>query len=440
MTDAPHPAEVAPQAAETSTILVLCPTHRDHRELAALAPDTRFLFHDYASIALEEMVAPDPPSVAPFGCPLAEIDKIIASVEGVDLVGIVSTDDYPGVTLAAAVAQRLGLPGPGPAAVLLCQHKFEARNLQQRHAPDAVPDFALIDTAPDADAASPLGYPVFVKPVKSFFSVGSRRIASSDELAHERRRWARADVFFEPFELLLQHYTGVDIGTRRLIAETPLDGAQCTLEGYVWAGRFHLVGIVDSIFFPGTLAFERFEYPSRLPEALQRRMAEIAEAIMCGIGFDGGMFNIEFAADEASGRVSVIEINPRMASQFADLYEKVDGTNSYAHLLALSAGAEPSFSRGNGAYRMAASCVLRCFEDRYVRSLPPPEEVEILARRHPGTRIEVLATAGRKLSQDMQDEDSYRYGIVSIGGKDRGDILAQLEDVKRNLTFAFDPV
>ncbi len=37
-----------------------------------------------------------------------------------------------------------------------------------------------------------------------------------------------------------------------------------------------IMGVVDSIMFPGTLAFSRFDYPSALPEGVQARMAEIA--------------------------------------------------------------------------------------------------------------------------------------------------------------------
>ena len=57
-------------------------------------------------------------------------------------------------------------------------------------------------------------------------------------------------------------------------------------------------------------------------------MAEIAKTLMRGMGFDNGMFNIEMMYDADADRIGIIEINPRMASQFADLYEKVDGTNS----------------------------------------------------------------------------------------------------------------
>ena len=60
---------------EVSTILVLCPTHRDRRELARLpGPDEHvFLFHDYASIELEELVMADAPPNIAVGDPLAEI-------------------------------------------------------------------------------------------------------------------------------------------------------------------------------------------------------------------------------------------------------------------------------------------------------------------------------------------------------------------------------
>ena len=48
-------------------------------------------------------------------------------------------------------------------------------------------------------------------------------------------------------------------------------------------------------------------------------MSDIAATLMPGLGFDNGLFNIEMMYDPSSGAISVIDINPRMASQFADL-------------------------------------------------------------------------------------------------------------------------
>ena len=72
---------------------------------------------------------------------------------------------------------------------------------------------------------------------------------------------------------MLEHYTGATIGTNRLIAEGLLKGEQVTVEGYVQGGVATIFGVVDSIMFPGTLAFSRFDYPSHLPEACRRAWA-----------------------------------------------------------------------------------------------------------------------------------------------------------------------
>ena len=98
------------------TILFLCPTQRDYREIVAL-PGTnrhRFLFHDYASIALEELVTEEPPPEVWIADPEAEIELIASQYERANIDGVVSTDDYPGSTLASIISQRFGLPGAPP--------------------------------------------------------------------------------------------------------------------------------------------------------------------------------------------------------------------------------------------------------------------------------------------------------------------------------------
>ena len=185
---------------------------------------------------------------------------------------------------------------------------------------------------------------------------------------------------------MLQRYTGSGIGTRRLIAEGLLKGEQVTVEGFVHNGKASIMGVVDSVMFPGTLAFARFDYPSSLPDRVQQRMAEIAATLMPGLGFDNGLFNIEMMYDPDADLVSIIEINPRMASQFADLYEKVDGTNSYAVLLDIAQGRAPRFKRRQGRYAFAASIVLRSFEDRLVTALPSATDLDRLARDYPDIR------------------------------------------------------
>jgi hypothetical protein len=201
-----------------------------------------------------------------------------------------------------------------------------------------------------------------------------------------------------------------------------------------------LLGVTDSIFFPGALAFSRFEYPSALPDGVQERMAEMARRLMGGLGLDNGLFNIEMMYDAREDRIAIIEINPRMASQFADLYEKVDGTNAYEVLLDIGTGVRPSPKRREGRYPFAASCVLRTFEDYVVAALPCEDKLAELEYLYPDVRLEIHATAGRKLSDEFQDGTSFRYGIVSLGGRDRADVLQRLEACRAELDIVLLPV
>jgi biotin carboxylase len=337
--------------AETDcVILVICPTHRDHRELPRLSPQgVKYLFHDYASISLEDLICNVAKDANFAAGPLEEMDAILAKIAGVRLAAVVSTDDYPGSALAAAMAKELGLPGPDPAVTLICQHKYLARCAQEKLVPDAVPPFTLIDVAETAPLPEGLSFPLFVKPVKSFFSIGAERVDEPEALAALFPRWAAQDQFFAPLEEMLRRYAGATIGTKRLIAEGVLRGEQVTVEGFVHGGKATVIGIVDSVMFPGTLVFARFDYPSALPGDVQQRMSDVAATLMPGLGFDHGMFNIEMMYDPSSGAISIIEINPRMASQFADLYEKVDGTNSYAVLLDIAQGRAPRVTRRQDA-------------------------------------------------------------------------------------------
>ena len=94
--------------------------------------------------------------------------------------------------------------------------------------------------------------------MKSFFSIGAQRIECAAELDEAKRRWIALDDFFLPLERLLKREAGVEIGTTRLIAEGLLKGHQVTVEGYAFGGDVDILGVTDSIFFPGTLAFSRF--------------------------------------------------------------------------------------------------------------------------------------------------------------------------------------
>ena len=130
--------------------------------------------------------------------------------------------------------------------------------------------------------------------------------------------------------------------------------AQFNLDGWVRDGRVHALGVVDAIMYPGTQAFMRWEHPSRLDAAVQRRALEMAQRFLGAIGYTHGFFNLEFFYDDHDDWLSVIECNPRLASQFSDLYERVHGVDAHAMALALALGVIRGRCRGP-AYR-AGGC------------------------------------------------------------------------------------
>src|SRR5207237_10752373 len=116
---------------------------------------------------------------------------------------------------------------------------------------------------------------------------------------------------------------------------------------------------------------------------------------------DGGV-NVEMIWDREADRIWILEVNPRASSQFADLIEKVDGVNTYSLLVDIALGRPIHRPARGGRYACAASCVLRRFTDARVVSTPAADDLKRIAREDPDARVEVLATAGTRLSGELQ--------------------------------------
>jgi hypothetical protein len=245
--------------------------------------------------------------------------------------------------------------------------------------------------------------------------------------------------FVRPFNDMIGAYTNFPLHASYLLAESLLEGWQVSLEGYVFAGEVHVMGVLDAIVFPGTISFKRFLYPSRLSEAVQARMKSIAQRFLSGIGYDNAPFNIEMFYDPRSDGIHIIEVNPKLASQFADLFEKVDGQSSFAVLLQLALGKRPAWNRRQGQFRIAATCVLRTFEDRKVVAVPPSEGIEAVVAEYPDALIEIHATCGKNLSDQMQDAQSFRYGLVNIGANSGSELEEKFARIRSRLPFQFAP-
>ncbi|MFN0059022.1 MAG: acetyl-CoA carboxylase biotin carboxylase subunit family protein [Planctomycetota bacterium] len=418
------------------TILVIGPTAWDREELAAprLAASYRFQFIDDGACSVPARIGLR--HLFRRFDPLPYIDRLAALDGTID--GVLGTDDYLAASVAAAVAQKRGLPGPAPKAVLLCQHKFHAREVLAEVAPEATPQFVVIDSRAHAPA---IGLPLFVKPVRGTFSILAKRIDSLAELrTHVRIGFATRRVALNllwPYDRLLSYYRPTSLPAGCFIGERILDGALVTVEGFAARGRVEFLGITDSIMYEGTISFRRFDYPSRLPESVQARMRELATRAVLRLGLDDTVFNVEMFFNAASDSIHIVEVNPRMAYQFADLYEKVDGNNTYDVQLALVTGDTPVVRRAQGPHRVATSFVFRRFDDAVLTRQPTAADLSCLRAQIPDVRVRLYGETGRRLSQIEQGVESYRYAIVNLGGSSWDDLDAQFEMAKKFLPFEF---
>lgn len=422
-------------------VLLLCPTGREYRHLPAVAArlNCRVIFQEFAADYFDRQLsaADDEPDSAELDT-LSLIEEIVSRYTRERIEGVTSAVGYPGMPVASVIAARLGLPGTTVESVLLCEHKYYSRAAQRKLTPSATPSFQIVPpVGPGEPDALDIPFPLFLKPVKSCFSINAQRVSSMPELRRAARKSLMPAWFLRPFDDLLKAYTNYEYDASHLLAESLLEGTQVSLEGYVFRGRAHTLGIIDSVMFPGTISFERFVYPSRLPAEVQARMSRIAETFISGIGYDNALFNMELMYNAATGEIHIIEVNPKIASQFPDLFEKVDGTSSYAPLLQVALGEEPAFARGRGEFKLAASCVLRTFKDRRVLRVPSEAQLAELTRKFPDARIEISVAEGELLSDIMQDGKSFRYGLINIGANSEAELDAKLESCKNFLDFKF---
>ena len=339
--------------------------------------------------------------------------------------GVVSNHEQFGALAAALVAERLGLPGTAPEAVLAAQHKLHARRVLQRVAPEANLGFAELDACYGGDVPDDVLYPAFVKPVKAAFSVLARSVRNRAELqAHTR--FGRRELWVirrlvEPFERVL-HERLPGAGTaHRMMLEEPLPHhtPQFNLDGWVFGGQAHALGVVDAVMYPGTQAFMRWEYPGRLADAVQQRALAVAQKFLAAIGFTHGLFNMEFFFDAATDRLAVIEFNPRLASQFADLYLRVKGVDAHAMSLALALGQDPAaLPRREPTAGAAASLVYRSFTADELPMMPTSRQAAELERQFPGAMLFTYPKHGHSRARDFKWLGCHRYGIIHLDGRD----------------------
>lgn len=376
----------------------------------------------------------------------ALLDKAQRRLEEFDgsVDAIVGYWDFPVSTMVPILTRRFGLRGPDLEAVVKCEHKYWSR-LEQQKVTDAYPRFSLLDLENAERPPEGMRYPMWLKPVKSVSSELAFHVEDDaqfrDAVARIREGIGRLG---RPFDHVLR---GLDlppeiaeVGGEACLAEEAMSGARAAVEGYVRDGEIKVYGLLDSITYPGRSSFLRHQYPSRLPDGMQRRLEDVSTRVIAQIGLDNSTFSIEYFCDPETGDVGLLEINPRHSQSHARLFEEVDGMPNHHCMLSLALGRDPSLPDRKGPYALAAKWYLRRFSDGVVRDRASAEEIARAEREIEGVSIHPLVDVGQRLSDAPQAEDSYSHELahIAVAASGEEELQDKYDRCVKALGFVFD--
>jgi hypothetical protein len=332
------------------------------------------------------------------------------------LDGIVSNHEQYGALIAAVLAERLGLPGNDPRAIIASQHKHYSRMIQEKVVPEAVPRYIPIAFPLKKDQIIDLPYPFFVKPIKATYSVLAKVVRERSEL-DELLQFGYFEEWIirrlvKPFADIMPLYARNAVDPSGMLAEEIMTGDQINIDGYCYRGQAFFLGAIDEIMYPGTDAFIRFEY-------------------------EHGFFNIEFIYNKDNDQLRIIEINPRMASQLVNLYQRVDGYNPYDFLFELAVGDEPRVSSKYSSFRSAASFIFRKFYEPRTQGIPTSVQIQQALAPYPDANLMLYFKKGSQLKRELKWLGSYRYAVLNLGGINRSDLFERCYSISHKLQFDY---
>ena len=374
---------------------------------------------------------------------LQELKQFTGSIDA-----IVAHWDFPTSVLVPILCKEQNIPSPSLESILKCEHKYWSRLEQQKVVPELVPRFCSVDPfAENPLDQVTLDYPFWLKPVKAFSSQLGFKIENEVQFnaAIEETREV-IHHFGDPFNEALEH---IDLpeeirkaNGNTCIAEEIISGTQGAPEGTVFRGEFNVHGIFDQPKDEDAMLYDRLEYPSSMPEGIQRQMIDASRQFLEHIGFDNGCFNAEFMWDEEKDKLWLVEVNTRISQSHSEMFIMVDGMSNHEVAIAIALGQRPSMTNRQGQFPVAAKCLIpHKREDAIVKRIPNQQELEKLRERFPGTKVKLDVEPGTRLSElPNQDSFSYHIGTIYLGADSHEQLRERYNACLEALHFEFDPV
>ena len=355
--------------------------------------------------------------------------------------GVVGTHDSSAI-FAAIIAQETGKRFAPVKGIIQSQNKFLCRRVQKQVTPEAAPRYCLaLDYLRDP---SRLSTPFFIKPVRANISFGTHKIDTPEELHYYIGEESKDIALFNQYYLDAltynsSYYDALNIATcNSFLCEDLIEGEQVTVDGYIMDGEVFSFGVTRAVFHPRTNSFSHHEFPCNIPAELEKKVKNILARLIPALGLDNSFFNVEMRLDEETRTFKIIEVNSRIAFQFAKTIEAVTGFDPLHLLCDLAVGEQPD-QRPRAERTHAACCnfELHAFDDAFILETPTRSAYEEIRLKYPGVRVRNLIHENVNLSDFKHNPQSYRYCVLDVPGDNREEIMKKYEDVVVRLGYKF---
>ncbi|MFW5908190.1 MAG: ATP-grasp domain-containing protein, partial [Desulfosalsimonas sp.] len=355
--------------------------------------------------------------------------------------GIVGTHDSSAV-FASIICQETGRRFAPVEAVINCQNKYLCRRTQRCVIPEHTPSYAIaLDYLRNPSRLTP---PFFIKPVRSNISFGTHKIKKPGELEHYIARKsidiARFNQYYlDALAINPEYYNALNVATcNTFLCEDLIHGTQVTVDGYIYEGKTHFLGMTRAVYHPETNSFIYHEFPYAFEPKLTEKIKTALQKLIPALGIDNNFFNVELRADEQAGTFKIIEVNCRIAFQFAKTIESVTGVDPLRMLCDMAVGKRPGKTNtGRKNYAACYNFELHLFHDARILETPTQSAYAEIRMKYPEVHIRNLIHENAKLSDFKHNPESFRYGVVDVPGDSHDEIMEKYNKVISMLGYRF---
>jgi len=358
--------------------------------------------------------------------------------------GIVGTHDSSAI-IAAIIAQETGKRFASVKAITNCQNKYLSRRIQKQVIPEHAPQYAIaLDYLRNPQRLSP---PFFIKPARSNISFGTHRVEDMEALenyiSRESIDIARYNQYYlDALSYKPSYHNAMDFATcNSFLCEDLIEGEEVTVDGYIFEGDINFFGVTKAYYYPGTNSFFYHAYPHALSAELTEKIEKALNLLIPALGIDNSFFNIELRTDEANNTFKIIEVNSRIAFQFAKTIASVRGFDPLHLLCDVAVGKKPNLRPvKKNRFKYCYNYELHQFSDAIILQTPTQSAYEEIRMKYPEVCIRNLIHENLNLSDFKHNPESFRYCVIDVPGDTHKEIMDKYEEIVAMLGYNFATV